>query len=1100
MNPLRRIAVVLLAGLLILLALGNDSAYPADEKTTAEADGPLGLAINPRAGLQLAAATEYLGEEDWKNAVRLLQHLLDDKSDALARLAGRDGKAERYVSVRAEVERLLAAMPQAGRDVYQRTFGPRAAELLEQARKDKDAELFAAIARRYLYTESGPAALRELARRHYRIGRLHFAAHNYARLVEHLDLARWTNEDLYQATAAFQMRSTSVYADRTLKQLLARSRQNIVRLGERTLTVEQLRKEIERALPPRQARQWPLYGGDATRTAQGSGGAPFLEPLWRQSMIYSDSGTQEDSPTRRLLLQAEKRLRERHRPILSTFAPITTMFTRGEKKASLLIYKNYWGIVALDAKTNEIVWAAPSKGSLQIMLSNRGAGSQSDLSQWLNFYLREDIYPRILFGNSTVGTLSTDGKYVYVVEDLTVPPPGTERISGLRWGRGGSYSSDIQDAIQHNRLQAFSLSAGGKLTWELGGGDDKGPLADCYFLAPPLPLDGLLYVLIEKKQQICLVCLDAAKFKIVSLRPLLRVAVPLADDPYRRIRAAHLAYRDGILVCPTNAGMILGIDLVSGSVAWAYPYREIAAPLARSPVTTEQSKTPRGAAEQPKTPSEIKAFSWSWQGWRMWGSDRIPPTLAIQRRAVAVPKRNWNPGDIPPGWIVGPDGRSVPYLPPLSVFDLEFGKIGSRPVRDVVVAPPAPRRPGGSVPAGWKRDAEGWLVREPAQLYHWAASAPVLAGGHVVFTPPDAPSIHCLRLHDGSLAWSRKKKDDELYLGGVYDGTVLIVSTSGIQGVDLASGKTRWTLPTGIPSGRGIASEGVYYLPLKESTRSKRPEILALDINKGQIVAHIQARPRTPGGTDFDVPGNLLFLDGDFISLTPWEIVAYPPLKGKISQVTKQLAGNHNDSAALTERAALRLDDGDTAGAVEDLRNAMKNKPDATIRYRARSLLFEALTALFQRDLRTAEKYLKEYEDAARVDLESVPEEERAKRRTEQNRRRMRYYLLVARLRESQGRMKDALRAYLDLGALGPGDEMIPLPDEPAVKVRRAIWVRGRIADLLRRASPAQRKELEEEMLRQLKDREGRKDVRSLRGFVMRFGSDMADLQPLPAG
>ncbi|HEY7315005.1 MAG TPA: hypothetical protein VH643_37010 [Gemmataceae bacterium] len=253
MIPLRRMAVVLLAGLLVLLVLGSDSALSAEEKTTAEADGPLGLTIDPRAGLQLAAAADYVVEEDWKNAVRLLQHLLDDKSQSLARVAGRQGKADRYVSVHTEAERLLAEMPQAGREVYQRTVGPRAAELLEQARKERDAELLAAIVRRYLYTEIGPSALEELARRHYRAGRLHFAAYSYARLVEHLGLARWTSDDLYRATVAFQQRSTSTYADRALAQLLARSRQNVVRLGERALTVEQLRTEIERAIPSRLA-------------------------------------------------------------------------------------------------------------------------------------------------------------------------------------------------------------------------------------------------------------------------------------------------------------------------------------------------------------------------------------------------------------------------------------------------------------------------------------------------------------------------------------------------------------------------------------------------------------------------------------------------------------------------------------------------------------------------------------------------------------------------------------------------------------------------------------------------------------------------------
>ena len=39
-----------------------------------------------------------------------------------------------------------------------------------------------------------------------------------------------------------------------------------------------------------------------------------------------------------------------------------------------------------------------------------------------------------------------------------------------------------------------------------------------------------------------------------------------------------LAYGEGILVCPTNAGEVFGIDLMTRSLVWSYPYRESAAP------------------------------------------------------------------------------------------------------------------------------------------------------------------------------------------------------------------------------------------------------------------------------------------------------------------------------------------------------------------------------------------------------------------------------------------------------------------------------------------------------------------------------------------
>ncbi len=80
--------------------------------------------------------------------------------------------------------------------------------------------------------------------------------------------------------------------------------------------------------------------------------------------------------------------------------------------------------------------------------------------------------------------------------------------------------------------------------------------------------------------------------------------------------------------------------------------------------------------------------------------------------------------------------------------------------------------------------------------------------------------------------------------------------------------------------------------------------------------------------------------------------------------------------------------------------------------------------------------------------------------------------------------MEDALKAYLDLLALRPSDVLVPLPGEPTVKIRRDIWIRGRISDLLKKATPQHRKQLEEEMRRRLKEAQDRKDTQSLRDFV----------------
>jgi outer membrane protein assembly factor BamB/tetratricopeptide (TPR) repeat protein len=1073
MRAFCRPVLVLVAGLLPLL-LPISSALPADEKPSEESD-PLGLVLDRRAGMQLQAAADYIKDEDWKSAVRLLQHLLDDKPYTLARLAGRDGKAARYVCAGAEAERLLAVMPEAGRQVYQQTFGPAAAELLGQTRKDRDtgAGWLPMVVRRYLYTDAGPTALQELARQYYKTGRLSLAARCYARLLDHLGPARWSSDDLYQATVAFHHRDTPALAERTLQQLLARGQQNIVQLGERKFTPEELRREIARALPPRPVADWPVYRGDAARAAQGTGGSPILAAIWRRRMHKADreferafepfSRGEKDSLAYKKREEAEKALGKLNQPIIPAFSPITVTISRGEKKTPLVIYKNYWGVIARNLQNGQIAWASPSSWSLERMLSSHAESrKQQAMTEWLNFYRSQ--YPQILFENSTVGTLSTDGQYVYAVEDLAVPPPPPMVNPGMN--NVQTFSQEIQDAIQHSRLQAFDLKVNGKLIWELGNLEEKTPLAECYFLGPPLPLDGLLYLLVERRQQVCLVCLDpTATGKVVSIQPLARTQRPLRDDPYRRIQAAHMAYADGILVCPTNAGLVFGVDVLTNGVAWVHPYagdKGEALPAPRQGVGSKPNAAFLSRVVVQGSPP-------SWRGWKMSG-----PESRTVSDAAAPPARD--PADLPPGWVVGPDGRPVPAMVLPSPVD-------SLP----------PRLQQRGLPPGAIVGPGGRLIQPAPRLDGWKASAPVLAEGKGVLTPPDVPVILCLNLRDGSLVWSHPKQHDDLYLGAIVRGTVVIVGKTSVRGLNLDRGQTQWTLETGLPSGQGVVADGLFYLPLKAARATKRPEVCVLDVNKGRVVSHLASRQRTPDESDLDVPGNLVFADGDVISLTLWEIAVYPKLKVRLAQIDARLAKDPGDPLALTERAALRRDNGDLPGAALDLRHALKNTLGANARRRIRTLLFDTLTELIRRDGQASEELLKEYKELSETDPGGATDEEQARRREEEQlRRRVEYHLTVARLRQMQGRMGDALQAYLDLAALGPREALMSSPDDPALRVRRDVWVRGRFVELSGRATPEQRKQLEDAMRRRLKEPQERKDVPGLRDALALFGDDTA--------
>jgi len=166
--------------------------------------------------------------------------------------------------------------------------------------------------------------------------------------------------------------------------------------------------------------------------------------------------------------------------------------------------------------------------------------------------------------------------------------------------------------VAHNRLYAYSLAQNsGKLTWSLGT-EEKDPLLDHYFLGPPLPLAGKLYLLADKQQEIRLICLDPSALAkdnrniagaIVSIQTLGMTQEKMQNDPLRRTWAAHLAYGEGILVCPTNAGAVFGVNLLENSLVWAYPYRDKNDVRELSPQEGMRRRMIRGGIiiEQPQT-------------------------------------------------------------------------------------------------------------------------------------------------------------------------------------------------------------------------------------------------------------------------------------------------------------------------------------------------------------------------------------------------------------------------------------------------------------------------------------------------------------------
>ena len=592
----------------------------------------------------------------------------------------------------------------------------------------------------------------------------------------------------------------------------------------------------------------------------------------------------------------------------------------------MVVCRDYGGVRAVDPATGRTVGHALSPLSLDAADRDRDKGKLVQLHQWLR---REGSEWAPLVENSTLGTLSADGRLVYAVEDLPVPPPASVVNPPLPGAR--PLFGPRTDAVFHNRLRALDPTSG-SVVWEVGGragghGADGTPVPDCWptasFLGRLCHSEGACLPWWIAGKTSPWSCLRPGTGEATWSQTLASVPRKMVLEPARRIHAVHLAYGEGVLVCPTRSGAVLGVEPLSRGLLWAHTYSE----------------------ERPTT--------------------RRPESEAV---------------------------------------------------------------------------AEGVA---PAEL--WAGCMPVVAEGRVLFTAADCDSVRCLDLRDGSLVWKAAAAPDELYLAGVWGDTVLVVGRRFCHGLDLATGRTRWRHPSGMPSGLGVLAGRRYYLPLR------RGAVLALDLDRPADSVLLECRHGGP-------PGNLVFHGGTLWSQDARTLTADPPLFGQLALADRAVARSPRDASALYERGRLRREAGKSAGAAADLRAALAAKPDVKLVLKIRGAYFAALTDLLRRDFAAAGPYLDDCRTlcAAPTEAESGAAT-RSGLEGEARKRRTQYLALLARGREGQGRLEDAVGAYAELATSAADGERLADPDDPATEVRADLWAAARVEALAARATPAEK-------------------------------------------
>jgi outer membrane protein assembly factor BamB len=582
----------------------------------------------------------------WKTVCPLLQNILDARSDSFFVFKEKVGDREeiRRISVKTEANRIIAAFPKTGLEFYQQLYGVEGERILKSAVENNyDLANLSDLSQRYFHTRAGGEATVLLGTIQLDRGNYLEAAHAFERLLTRPaseDLL--TPRTLFKAALAFRRSGDGKHTE-LAKTTWEKAERPIARdgliIGRRTFSLEQLKAELDRPVQVVQATstvgEWPMRLGNAARNATVDGGPPFLDPTFRPTQMLPG----EDEANAWIKTQLEKLFTRDSTTSTKTSLPLPGFFPLTAQ--DMVIFRSYSGVHAIATRDHtvrgtlfragDLRWRQTAEVGLHQLMSTQGVGddiqARSDAMGWWGQYPQIGV-SSILFENPLLGSLAHDGQNVYFVDDVAIPPPPvfSSPEFGMQGGSQYRQSGALANAIRAGRLVAVNMQTG-KEAWELGRlplpprPDDKStapppppepippPLSEddadkttsafhlclnAVFLGPPLPLHGKLYVVVEQAGVMRLLCLDprvivpgfpGRKETVPALVWSQRLGKPnntLPQDSVRRYQGVFLASADGIMICPTNSGVVVAVDIMSRSLLWGRAYKKTSPAPART--------------------------------------------------------------------------------------------------------------------------------------------------------------------------------------------------------------------------------------------------------------------------------------------------------------------------------------------------------------------------------------------------------------------------------------------------------------------------------------------------------------------------------------
>jgi outer membrane protein assembly factor BamB len=509
-------------------------------------------------------------------------------------------KKDRFLSLKVEAMRLIESLPEKGRQAYELTYGLPAQTRLDDALKSGNFKEIEEIARQFFHTQAGYRATYLLAMKRLDQGHALTAALQFERLRRVTDkVARAKFEPMLslQTAVCWGRAGMPERSIDTLVELKQYANGEGIVIGGRTFELFAAREAalpwLARTLGSQRGfteigkEQWIMFRGDASRTARSAPTSPVWDSRWTLDTVNNPD-----------VHPAE------HAKILEGVAAEIKSFARTRRKDGLLmqpaghplivgdlaVFRTLRGVWAVDVRTGNVMWRTIYPDSAfeeEAKLVSKAPTAQVNgnvqirrypSAQTANLTPLQMVLDQRLWRDMTAGTLSSDGKFVYAVEDLGFHNRGNT----YRYVRGRVLMPELPG---YNSLAAFDAKTGA-WAWWIGGSESRAnplPLAGHFFLGPPLPMGGQLFCLADYRGEIRLLAIGIRKEtnddgRLIYKPHLLWYQTLIHPDenvtryPLRRMAGLTPSYAGGVLICPTTGGAIVAVDPARRLLLWGYPY------------------------------------------------------------------------------------------------------------------------------------------------------------------------------------------------------------------------------------------------------------------------------------------------------------------------------------------------------------------------------------------------------------------------------------------------------------------------------------------------------------------------------------------------